>query len=58
MKTFFVTKTVKMLFTIEADDADHAERLISDFYESEADCSTIVDIVAESDDEYESSIEG
>ena len=56
MKTYFVTKTVKMLFTIEANDATHAERLISDYYESEADSVTVLDIVAESSDEYEASL--
>ena len=56
MKTYFVTKTVQMLFTIQANDADHAERIIQDYYESEADSSTILNIVAESSEEYEANL--
>jgi hypothetical protein len=56
MQTYFVTKTVQMLFTIQANDADHAERIIQDYYESEADSSTILNIVAESSEEYEANL--
>jgi hypothetical protein len=56
MKTYFVTKTVQMLFTIQANNADHAERIIQDYYESEADSSTILNIVAESSEEYEANL--
>ena len=56
MKTYFVTKTVQMLFTIQANDADHAERIIEDYYESEADGSTILNIVVESGEEHEANL--
>jgi hypothetical protein len=56
MKTYFVTKTVQMLFTIQANDADHAERITQDYYESEADSSIILNIVAESSEEYEANL--
>ena len=56
MKTYFVTKTVQMLFTIQANDADHAERIIEDYYESEADGSTILNIVVESSEEHEAKL--
>ena len=58
MKTYYVTKTVEMLFTVQANNADEAERMMLDSYESEADSSTILSIVAESNEEYEASIKG
>jgi hypothetical protein len=58
MQTFTVLKTVEYLYTVEAESADEAERLVNDYGTIEANHWTVLDISAESDDEYESSIEG
>ena len=58
MQTYTVTKTVEYFYTIEADTAEQAEKLVSNFGTIEANQWTILDIVAESNEEYEASIEG
>ena len=58
MKTYTVTKTVEYLYTIEAESEDQAEQLASDYGTIEASQWTILDIAAESSEDYEESIEG
>ena len=58
MQTYTVTKTVEYFYTIEADTAEQAEKLVSNFGTIETNQWTILDIVAESNEEYEASIEG
>jgi hypothetical protein len=58
MQTFTVTKTVEYHYTIEAESVEEAERLASDFGTIEASQWTVLDIAAESNEEYEQSIEG
>lgn len=58
MKSYFVTKTVEYFYTIEAESSEQAEKLANDYGTIEASQWTVMDIVAENFDEYESSIEG
>jgi len=58
MTIFTVTKTVEYYYTIEADSAEQAEKLAFDFGTIEAFGWTVLDIAAESDEEYEESISG
>jgi len=58
MKTYIVTKTVEYYYTIEADNAEQAEKLAVDFGTIEAFGWTVLEIAAESDEEYQESIEG
>jgi hypothetical protein len=58
MTTFTVTKTVEYFYTIEADSAEQAESLASQFDELAAYQCTTLDMYAESDIEFEASIKG
>jgi hypothetical protein len=58
MKTFTVTKTVEYIYTIEAKTAEDAELFASLRSEAQAFQATLLDVSAESDDEYQASIEG
>jgi hypothetical protein len=58
MQTFTVIKTVEYHYTIEAESIEEAERLASDFGTIEANQWTTLDVAAESNEEYEQSIEG
>ncbi len=58
MATFTVTKTVEYIYTIEAKTAQDAELFATVRSEALADQATLLDVNAESDQEYESSIRG
>ena len=58
MKTFTVTKTVEYIYTIEAKNAEDAELFASLRSEAQAFQATLLDVNAESDEEYQASIEG
>jgi hypothetical protein len=58
MPFFTVTKTVEYLYTIEAANADDAELFASVRSEEQAFQASLIDVSAESDAEYEASIEG
>lgn len=58
MPFFTVTKTVEYVYTIEAANADDAILFASVRAENLAFQSTLLDVVAESDDEYEASMKG
>ena len=58
MQIFTVTKTVEYQYTIVADSAEQAEKLAVDYGTIEANQWTNLDIVAESHEEYEQSLEG
>lgn len=58
MKTYTVRKTVEYIYTIEAQNADDAELFATVQSENLAFQATLLDVSAESDDEYQSSIKG
>lgn len=58
MPIFTVKKTVEYIYTIEAKNADDAELFATVRAENLAFQSTLLDVIAESNDEYEASIEG
>jgi hypothetical protein len=58
MKTYTVTKTVQYIYTIEAANAQDAELFASVRSEDQAFQASLLDVSAESDEEYEASIEG
>jgi len=58
MATFTVTKTVQYIYTIEAANADDAELFATVKSEALADQASLLDVNAESDQEYEASIRG
>ena len=58
MQTFTVIKTVEYQYTIEAESVEAAEKLAIDYGTIEANQWTNLDIVAESNEEYEASIKG
>jgi len=56
MTTFTVTKTIEYIYTIEAKSAEDARLFAFVRSEDEAFQSTLIDVIAESDEEYETSI--
>jgi len=58
MATFTVTKTVQYIYTIEAANANDAELFATVKSEALADQASLLDVSAESDQEYEASIKG
>jgi hypothetical protein len=58
MATFTVTKTVQYIYTIEAANANDAELFATVKSEALADQASLLDVSAESDQEYEASIRG
>jgi hypothetical protein len=58
MATFTVTKTVQYIYTIEAANANDAELFAAVKSEALADQASLLDVNAESDQEYEASIRG
>jgi hypothetical protein len=58
MNTYTVKKTVEYIYTIEAQNAKDAELFASVKAENLAFQSTLLDVSAESDEEYEASING
>ena len=58
MTTFTVTKTVEYIYTIEAKTAKDAELFAIVRSEAQAFQATLLDVSAESDEEYQASIEG
>jgi hypothetical protein len=58
MATFTVTKTVQYIYTIEAANANDAELFATVKSEALADQASLLDVNAESDQEYEASIRG
>ena len=58
MTTFTVTKTVEYIYTIEAATAEDAELFAMVRSEDQAFQATLLDVSAESDEEYEASIKG
>jgi hypothetical protein len=58
MTTFTVTKTVEYIYTIEAASAADAELFATVRSEDQAFQASLIDVSAESDEEYQASIEG
>ena len=56
MTTFTVTKTVEYIYTIEAATAEDAELFATVRSEDQAFQATLLDVNAESDEEYQTSI--
>ena len=56
MTTFTVTKTVEYIYTIEAATAEDAELFATVRSEDQAFQATLLDVSAESDEEYQLSI--
>jgi hypothetical protein len=58
MQTYTVTKTVEYQYTVVAESVEAAEKLAVNYGTIEANQWTNLDIVAESNEEYEQSLEG
>ena len=58
MQTYTVTKTVQYIYTIEAESAEDAELFAMVRSEDQAFKVTLLDVSAESDEEYEASVKG
>jgi hypothetical protein len=56
MTTYTVTKTVEYIYTIEAATAEDAELFATVRSEDQAFQATLLDVNAESDEEYQTSI--
>lgn len=56
MTTYTVTKTVEYLYTIEAKTAEDAELFATVRSENQAFQASLIDVSAESDEEYQLSI--
>lgn len=57
MTTYTVTKTIEYIYTIEAKTAEDAELFATVRSENQAFQSSLIDVSAESDEEYQLSIE-
>ena len=57
MTTYTVTKTIEYIYTIEAKNAEDAELFATVRSENQAFQSSLIDVSAESDEEYQLSIE-
>jgi hypothetical protein len=57
MTTYTVTKTIEYIYTIEAKTAKDAELFATVRSENQAFQSSLIDVSAESDEEYQLSIE-
>ena len=58
MTTFTVTKTVQYIYTIEAESAENAELFATVRSEAQAFQASLLEVSAESNEEYEASIKG
>jgi hypothetical protein len=58
MQTYTVTKTVQYIYTIEAESAENAELFATVRSEEQAFQASLLDVSAESNEEYEASIKG
>jgi hypothetical protein len=58
MTTYTVTKTVEYIYTIEAANASDAELFASVRSEDQAFQASLIHVSAESDEEYQASIQG
>jgi len=58
MQTYTVTKTVQYIYTIEAESAENAELFATVRSEAQAFQASLLDVSAESNEEYEASIKG
>lgn len=56
MKTFTATKTIELLYTIEAQSSEEALQIASELGDEHAFQSTILEVIDESNEEYEASI--
>jgi hypothetical protein len=57
MQTYTVTKTVQYIYTIEAESAENAELFATVRSEEQAFQASLLDVSAESNEEYEASLE-
>jgi len=58
MQTYTVTKTVEYIYTIEAESAENAELFATVRSEAQAFQASLLEVSAESNEEYEASIKG
>ena len=56
MQTYTVTKTVQYIYTIEAESAENAELFATVRSEAQAFQASLLDVSAESNEEYEANL--